>query len=244
MKQLFDKYDTLVFFDTETTGLEADKCQIIELAMLVVKKDGTVAEYDEFVRLPDGAHVPEKIVMLTGITDEMLAAGISETRMAADFRDAVSGPKTLLIAHNCQFDQWFMRETLERVYGKKDADRIMYSLDWLDSLSVYKDRASYPHKLDNAIEHYGLSGAVANTHRAIDDTKALMAVCEAMEKERRDLTRYVNVFGYNPKYGVSGRKLGKVRYWPQPYSNGLLPYQEILPNKMWSYIMDGKGKNN
>lgn len=241
-KGLFDRYDTVIYFDTETTGLEAENCQIIELAMLTAKQDGTVTEYDEFVRLPEGERVPDLIVELTGITDDMLVSGISETAAAEDFKQAVSNGKTLMVAHNCQFDQCFIRQTLQRVYGKREADKIMSSLDWLDSLSVYRDRASYPHKLADAIAHYGLEDRVANTHRAIDDTKALMAICEAMNSERRDMLRYVNIFGYNPKYGVSGKRLGKIRYWPQPYTDNMTPYEKTLPTRMWNYFTSAKAK--
>lgn len=243
IKSLYDRYDKVIFFDTETTGLEAETCQVIELAMLVTNKDGIVQEYDNFVRLPNGEHVPDKIVELTGITDEMLKGGVSEAAAARDFMSAISSGRVLLVAHNCQFDQCFMRQTLQRVFGKKEADRTVYSVDWLDSLSVFKDRASYPHKLANAIGHYGLTDKVANTHRAIDDTKALMAICEAMNAERSDLARYVNVFGYNPKYGVSGKRLGKVRYWPQPYTEGLVSSKNILPERMWSYLRSAKWKS-
>ena len=89
--------------------------------------------------------------------------------------------------------------------------------DKLDLLTVYKDRHSYPHKLCNAIEVYGLQDQVCNSHRAVDDVLATVAVMEAMEAERPDLERYVNLFGYNPKYGLGSRPIGSVTYKPQPF---------------------------
>ena len=38
-----------------------------------------------------------------------------------------------------------------------------------------------------------------------------------MEKEKGDLLCYVNLFGYNPKYGVEGKPIGSVTYKPQHY---------------------------
>ena len=58
---------------------------------------------------------------------------------------------------------------------------------------------------------------MVNSHRAIDDVLATVAVMEAMEAERDDLMRYVNLFGYNPKYGVEGKPIGSVTYKAQPY---------------------------
>jgi len=91
---------------------------------------------------------------------------------------------------------------------------------------VYKDRHSYPHKLCNAIEAYGLADKVVNSHRAVDDVLATVAVMLEMEKERDDLHNYVNLFGYNPKYGVDGKRIGSITYKPQPY-DPIAPLYEI-----------------
>ena len=56
--KLFDKYDRLVLFDTETTGLSFPRDEIIEFAAVVVEKQGTeavvVQEYDELISLSPG----------------------------------------------------------------------------------------------------------------------------------------------------------------------------------------------
>ena len=87
----------------------------------------------------------------------------------------------------------------------------------MDLLTVYKDRKPYPHKLANAIDAYGLTGKVVNSHRAVDDCVATVAVMEEMEAEKNDLLRYVNLFGYNPKFGIDGKAIGSVTYKPQKY---------------------------
>ena len=99
----------------------------------------------------------------------------------------------------------------------------------MDSLTVFKDRRCYPHKLCNAISAYGLSDKVQNSHRAIDDVLALFEVLKAMDEERDDLTEYINVFGFNPKYGISGRQVRGVRYAPQQFRNFMAPPCDILP---------------
>ena len=104
--------------------------------------------------------------------------------------------------------------------------------DYLDSLTVYKDRREYPHKLANAIAAYNLEGKVQNSHRAIDDVAALFEVCKAMDAERADLLSYVNIFGYNPKYGVSGRRLPGVIYWPQNFNKYMQSPGYTLPARV------------
>ena len=57
---------------------------------------------------------------------------------------------------------------------------------------------------------------MVNSHRAVDDVIATVAVMQEMEKEKDDLLNYVNLFGYNPKYGIEGKAIGSVTYKPQP----------------------------
>lgn len=235
LREVFQKYAAVVFFDTETTGLDADTCQIIELAAIRIEQTNhstlRVADSaDMFVKLPEGEKLPEKISELTGITDAMLEAeGIPEHKAASYFCDIIRGRDVLLVAHNAQFDLGFISAMLRRIYG---GDSMLRDCDYLDSLTVYKDRRAYPHKLANAIVEYGLEGKVQNTHRAIDDVAALFEVCKAMDSERADLLTYVNVFGYNPKYGVSGRRLTGVTYWPQNFNKYMQSPGYTLPARV------------
>jgi len=59
---------------------------------------------------------------------------------------------------------------------------------------------------------------------------ATLRVMEAMEKERDDLLRYINLFGYNPKYGISGKPIGSVTYKPQPYDPKVPLYETATGN--------------
>ena len=217
-EKLFSKYDRLVFFDTETTGLLFARDEIIEFAAVVMErrngKAEIIQEYDELIALSPGGFVPPKIQELTGIsTQDLRERGLPKTRVARDIAEMIQG-NTLLLAYNAHFDLSFLYYFLLR-----DGDpMILKGKDKLDLLTVYKDRHPYPHKLCNAIEVYGLSGKVCNSHRAVDDVLATVAVMEEMEKEQDDLVNYVNLFGYNPKYGVDGKPIGTVTYKPQPYN--------------------------
>ena len=249
---LLNKYRNIVFFDVETTGFNAQAHKIIELAAIGVRRGAKGEpeiwrEMDVYCRLPDGQKIPEKIVELTGITDQMLAEqGITEDEMAEQFAEIITGEygkdlfenlkDTLLVAHNAQFDLNFTGYLyiLQMAHDKEGPQfrRWLHEFndaDYLDTLTIYKDRAAYPHKLANAIEHYGLQDSVVNSHRAVDDVKALMEVAKAMGRERNDLLNYINIFGYNQKYGVSGRQLKKVTYAAQPFRNEIAPPDQTLP---------------
>ena len=216
----FQKYDRLVLFDTETTGLNFSRDEIIEFAAIVVEQRNgepvVIQEYDELVTLTPGNSVPPVIQNLTGIsTQDILERGLSKTRVCRDIGEMVAG-KTLLLAYNAHFDLSFLYYMLLR-----DGDpMILKGKDKLDLLTVYKDRRAYPHKLCNAIEQYGLAGKVVNSHRAVDDVLATLEVMGEMEAEKDDLLSYVNLFGYNSKYGIDGKPIGSVTYKPQGFEPG------------------------
>ena len=217
LETLFAKYDRLFLFDTETTGLSYSRDEIIEFAAVVVEnrqgKPEITAQYDELISLSPGGFVPPQIQQLTGISNEDLREkGIPKTRLCCDIARMIAG-NTLLLAYNAHFDLSFLYYLLLR-----DGDpMILRGKDKLDLLTVYKDRRSYPHKLCCAIDAYGLAGKVVNSHRAVDDVLATVEVMKAMEAEKDDLLSYVNLFGYNPKYGIDGKPIGSVTYKPQAY---------------------------
>lgn len=221
-----NNYKSIVIFDCETNGLDYKKCQIIELAAIkiTISEDGEMRiekEIDQFCSLPVGEKLPSKIVELTGITDQMLKEnGTSQDALAKEFLTLVD-ETTVLVAHNAQFDLLFLLSLLEGYEVPK--------LNYLDSLTIYKDRKAYPHKLSNAIKEYGLEGKVVNSHRAIDDVRALMEVLKKMSEERNDLHLYINIFGYNPKYGVSGRKIPGIKYSEQKFNNYMTIETKTLP---------------
>ena len=224
-EKLFSKYDRLVLFDTETTGLQFSRDEIIEFAAVVVERVNgeaqIVGEYDELISLSPGGFVPPKITELTGISNQDLREkGLPKTRVCRDIAEMIQG-NTLLLAYNAHFDLSFLFYMLLR-----DGDpTILKGKDKLDLLTVYRDRRAYPHKLSSAIEAYGLSGKVVNSHRAVDDVIATVAVMEEMEREKDDLDKYINLFGYLPQFGLDGKPIGSVNYKPQPYNKKLPLYE-------------------
>lgn len=212
-----EKYDRFVIFDTETTGLNYARDEIIEFSAVVLERHNSevriTREYDNLVSLTPGNTVPPKITELTGIsTQDLLERGVPKAQVCADIGEMFRG-NTLLLAYNAHFDLSFLFYLLLR----NGDPTILKGKDKLDLLTVYKDRREYPHRLHNAIDAYGLTGKVVNSHRAIDDVIATVAVMEAMAAEKDDLECYVNLFGYNPKYGIDGKPIGSVTYKPQSY---------------------------
>jgi DNA polymerase-3 subunit epsilon len=97
-----------VFLDVETTGLDATRHEIIELAMapFTYAQDGRIIEVGTpFQGLREPSHpIPAEITAITGIDDAMVAGRTIDPADVARFVDGVD----LVIAHNAAFDRRFM----------------------------------------------------------------------------------------------------------------------------------------
>ena len=209
-----EKFPTLIVFDVETTGFDSRRDRIIEFGAVkqASRSPETTEETDFLIRLPEGKMLPAAITRLTGITTQQLREeGISEARAAEQISGLLSEPNTLLVAYNAQFDLVFLYWLLHR-NGRASC---LKNVKLLDALTVYRDRRPYPHKLSDAIESYHLNGS--NSHRSLDDAKATLELLCRMREERDDLEHYVNLFGYHPRYGVSGQRISSVTYRPQGF---------------------------
>ncbi len=226
MKSLLS-YDELIVFDCETTGLDPISCNIIELGCCKYKNIGNSFELKEkFNKLiKQKSLLPKKIVNLTGITDKMLMEhGEDEGVIVDEFVNNFLYPQNahrLFIAYNAQFDIRFVNRMLIRrkIFS-------FYENDFLDALTIYKDNAPYPHRLANAIEFLHLENRVINSHRASDDSEATFEVLKELSIRNDDLGKYINLFGYNPKYPNFDRVLG-IRYKAQYYNSKTKLYNSI-----------------
>ena len=78
----------------------------------------------------------------------------------------------------------------------------------------------------------GATGALdANQREGYSAELAERRLRESFKRrgKRAPAAQYVNLFGYNPKYGVSGRRIVGVRYEPQSFSKGLTRPEQTLP---------------
>ncbi len=152
--------DEFVVFDIETTGLSPITCKITEIGAVRVKNDEVLDVFNTFVdpEMP----IPDEIVKLTGITDDMVA-GAPKTKEAVQiFLDFIGD--RMLVAHNASFDISFIR--------KVAADHeLVFKNSYLDTVSMsrFVNPDLKKHKLDAIADYFGLGGF--NHHRASDDAE-------------------------------------------------------------------------
>ena len=107
-----------VAFDLETTGLSSQHDEIIEIGAVILKAGREVDRFQSFV--DPGRLLTQKIVDLTGITDEMLRGAPDIGEILPRFL-AFCGDRPL-IAHNADFDVGFVSAACRRLgiaYGPR-----------------------------------------------------------------------------------------------------------------------------
>ena len=158
--QSFD--DEYVVFDIETTGLNKEKCKIIEIGAVKIRNREIVDRYSTFI--DPGEKLSDEIVDLTNITDDMLEGQRPIETVLPEFLDFVGDD--VLVAHNASFDTGFVRIKAEELGIEYRKNTILDTLEL--SRTLLKELKK--HKLDVVAKHLGVS--LEGHHRAVNDAEA------------------------------------------------------------------------
>jgi DNA polymerase-3 subunit epsilon len=150
-----------VFLDVETTGLDAARDTVIELAMVPFAYDEEgriVAVGESFASLRDpGIAIPAEVTRLTGIDDAMVHGAAIDAGSVCEFVD----PAVLVVAHNAAFDRPFC-EALWPAFADKAWACSFQEIDW-------KAEGFDSAKLAHLAARFGF---FFDGHRAVDDCLA------------------------------------------------------------------------
>ena len=158
-----------IYYDTETTGVKADKDRIIEIAAYDPLND---TKFEMFVN--PGIPIPEEASKIHGITDEMVAGAPSYREVGQAFIDFCSGDAVLIAHNNDNFDRHFLNFEAQRHELPTPSWEMVDSLKW-----ARKYRSDLPkHSLQYLRQVYGIEEN--NAHRAMDDVLVLWKVFSCM----------------------------------------------------------------
>ncbi len=194
-----------IVFDIETTGLSVQNCRITEIGAVKIRDGEIVDTFNTFVN-PE-MPIPQDIVELTSITDEMVADAPKINEALKSFFDFIGGDDKLLVAHNASFDTGFIRYAAEEC-------GMEFSNPYLDTvaLSRYINPDLKKHKLDTLAEYYHLGDF--NHHRACDDAAMLAAIyfkmiesmreqdIKSFEQLKRDMSANSNPLNLKPYHQI------------------------------------------
>ncbi len=179
---------TYVVFDIETTGLSQTYDEIIEIAAHKVYQGGIVDTFEVFVN--PGFSIPERIVEITHITDEMVADALSIKEVLPKFMDFCEG--SILVAHNAMFDVGMIYKDIKKY-------QLSYPmLPVIDTLNLF--RAGYgtevkTFNLKSLSKYFKVKQE--QHHRATDDTRvtALCFIQMLSDLFKRNIYNYQDING-------------------------------------------------
>lgn len=165
--------------DVETTGWYPDDSGITEIGAVRLRRGDVVAEFTSLVN--PGTPVPEAIVELTGISDEMLAVAPPVAAVMPGLLEFAKG--CVLIAHNARFDLGFLR------VASDTADLAWPDFPVIDTVRLARQLVLTPDevpdcKLGTLAGFFGTP--VQPTHRALADARATASVLVALLKRLAD----------------------------------------------------------
>lgn len=156
-----------VILDIETTGLSAEKDNIIEVGAIEIRNGEIAREFGRLIRY--NGIVPEIVKDMTGINENMLKEkGEDISEVLKELFEFISG-KVVLI-YNAPFDLGFLEKEAERNGLEfpyiNSKDLLTEARNKIDMLENYK--------LDTVAGYLGVCGK--QKHRAVDDCKYLYEV--------------------------------------------------------------------
>lgn len=159
-----------IVVDTETTGLDHRRDEIVEIAMIAFRYDDDGIR--DVVGIFEGLQEPsrplrDEIAKLTGITQDLLAGQRIDPRSI----EAFVAPANLVVAHNARFDRPFC-QTCWPIFRSKAWACSMSEIPW-------RDFGIEGTKLSNILASLGF---FHSAHRAADDCHALMEILRAAPK--------------------------------------------------------------
>jgi len=167
LKEVYDyfKNQRLVVFDTETTGLNTEADDIIQIATIEIIKGKIGESFEVFIKTEKSL---DNSIKIHNISNEFLSNNGLEPREAlGKFNNFIDG--AVLIAHNLDFDL----NILISNFNRNQVDSNIKS-SVLKYNSIELTRRLFPrlnnYNLEYLIEEFNLEGA--NTHNASDDVKA------------------------------------------------------------------------
>jgi DNA polymerase III epsilon subunit family exonuclease len=172
--------EQFVVFDLETTGLQPDRHEIIEIGAILVNRDSINHTTFQGLVKPS-KRLPAKIVQLTGITQAMIDVdGEALDVVLPQFLEFVGDRR--LVSFNSDFDMAFLRKAVARVNPELKLGNGV-------SCALKMARLAWPGRKSYRLAQLAADGGLpaAGTHRALDDCKRALIVYTAAASKLRSI---------------------------------------------------------
>lgn len=174
-------FDELAFVDIETTGLEVNKHEIIEIAIITKSKHYHVKVSPNFIEFAD-----PKALEINGYRPEEWLESIPSHVVAREIADILHNK--IIVGHNPKFDMGFIRE----MWDTHNCTPYVSSR-YIDTIQLAREHLPYcpQYRLDTIRRYLGWS--LVGAHSAMvdcEDTKKLFHLLWRCSSMRRAWLRF------------------------------------------------------
>ena len=167
---------TYVVFDLETTGFNAGGADsIIEIGAVKINNGEIIDRFDELIN--PGRKLPQKIIELTNITDEILEGKDNEENTVKKFKEWVGDLP--MVAHNAKFDVSFIVMAHNKYNLGEFTNTVIDTLE----LSRALDTGYSRHSLSALVKRYDVPWDETAHHRGDYDAEGTALVFHKMLKK-------------------------------------------------------------
>lgn len=221
----------VVVFDVESTGVDVNRDEIVQIAAIKLHRDGTYTIFEEFLRPSKPVGGSERV---HGFSDEYLRKNGFEPKDGLKrFLEFIDG--TIIVGHNVQYDLGILKSQLHRLNMNDYEIKGFY--DTLDmARKLFPNMVN--HKLDTLSNYIGVSQLP--DHNAMNDILATKDVLLHMVKELRNtyLDRMRVMSSYRKRFLPLYKMITKLR----KDLDSKRPY-EILKNIYFQCDIENKYKS-
>lgn len=177
--------------DIETTDLDLERCDIVELAAVRVRNGQVVAEFSELLK--PSVPISPQAEAVHHISASMVATAPTFEQVAAEFR-AFIGSDTLVAHNGLGFDFPIIMRRLRTAAQAAQQPAQGLENPFFDTLPMA--RQLYPEAKKATLESLAARFEVdpGSSHRALDDTRTLALVFERMKTDYAEAQRARNGF--------------------------------------------------
>ncbi len=163
----FVEHGDFVVFDVETTGLNYETDELLEIGAVKIHDGKIVSKFQSLIKPRNP--IPPSATAINNITDSMVSSSPSADAVVRDFYRYTRGCG--LVGYNVSFDQKFILQEAKK-------QNIIFDNEFIDLLPIAKSKLRLPHyKLSDVVKRLEIT--LDGAHRAYADA---LATAEAFLK--------------------------------------------------------------
>ncbi len=179
--------ERIVVFDTETTSLDTDNAEVIQIAAVELINGEKGREFEVYIKTDSDISSSQSVHQISKET--LLEKGLEPELALQQFLDFI-GPDSAILAHNLDYDYAVMVQFCKRYNCNFEKFKAKSHDSLIMSRMLFPQEKS--HKLGDLLERFELAGS--NTHNALDDVRATVNLVQFIATKTENVVLASKVF--------------------------------------------------